>query len=341
MRSIYFSFFMFDTNARIHNPLARREMLRHMRALADMGYSGFELHIGREPATEHAFATLDAEVQAYAELRSQLDSAGMSQVELATNVGATPACDPSSPDSIVQRGALEFLKSRVDITAALRGSIMMGPVVVPYGAFIKDVWSDQLQDALQQRYQNAAPVLTELGHHAELRGVRIAIEPITHWETPGPNTLQQLLSFLDLVEPTSIGIVIDSAHETLDGSGPEIFAQQVQEFVKRSRLHYVQVSAPDRGDLARSWMPWEGFLGPVLPLYQGPIAIEVFNALPAFAAGLRLSRRKFWVPGVDGPSDGPSAYDIAQTALARLRTEFASLEPHVIQRNNLADNQAS
>jgi sugar phosphate isomerase/epimerase len=327
VRRVYFSFFMFDTNARVHDPSARQEMLRHMRELAAMGYAGFELHIAREAQTQQAFADYAAEVRAYADFRRELDEAGLAQVELTTNVGATADCDPSSPDPAVRAQALEFLKSRVDITAALRGSVMMGPVVVPYGSFISDVWSDALQDALDLRYRAAAAVLDALGQHALDCQVKVAIEPITHWETPGPNTLQQLLAFLENVPSTSIGVVIDSAHEALDGAGPEVFAEQVQALRQASRLHYVQASAPDRGDLARSWMPWEGFLRPVLAAYEGPIAIEVFNAVPAFAAGLRLSRRKFWIPGRDAPNGWPSAYDIARTALAKLRAECGNFEP--------------
>ncbi|MCA9546572.1 MAG: hypothetical protein KC613_19340, partial [Myxococcales bacterium] len=92
------------------------------------------------------------------------------------------------------------------------------------------------------------------------------------------------------------------------------------------RLHYCQASPPDRGDLANAWIPWKGIFTPILKHYRGPVAIEIFNAVPEFAAGLRLSRRKYWIPGVDQPSNLPSAYDVAKASLARLRAEFARIE---------------
>lgn len=324
-RPIFFSFFMFDSNARLHDADARLEMIRHMRALVEMGYSGFELHIGREPETAAAFPTYADEINAYRDFRQQLDDAGLPQVQLATNVGATPDCDPGSPDPATRAAGLAFLQSRVDITAALRGTIMMGPVVIPYGAFIEGIWSDALQDVLAQRYLTAAPVLNELGQYAASKKVNIAIEPITHWETPGPNRLAQTLAFLRQVPSTAIGVVIDSAHEMMDGDGPKVFATQVKELAAAGRLHYAQASPPDRGDLSNSWLPWQALFAPVLASYRGPIAIEIFNAIPLFAAGLRLSRRKYWIPGSDLPNQYPGAYDVARASLARLREEFATL----------------
>jgi D-psicose/D-tagatose/L-ribulose 3-epimerase len=324
-RPIYFSFFMFDTNARLHDADARARMIRHMQALSEMGYTGFELHIGREPETGQAFPTYEDEVAAYAAFRQEVDRAGLQDIAMATNIGGSPGLDPSSPDAHIEEAGLAFLKSRVDITAALGGSIMMGPVVYPYGAFQEGIWSDALQDFLDQHYDNAAPVLEELGRHARSKRVNVAIEPITHWETPGPNTLTQTIAFLHKVPSQEIGVVIDSAHETLDGAGAEVFESQVQWLADAGRLHYVQASPPGRGDLSVSWLPWQSFFRPVLAHYDGPVAIEIFNALPQFAPALRLSRRKYWIPGVDTSNRYPSAYDVARASLDKLKKEFSKL----------------
>lgn len=330
-RPIYFSFFMFDSNTRLYDAPSRARYIAHMKALVAQGYQGFELHCGRSPEFDVAFPTYTEEVAAYAAFRAELDAAGLADVALATNVGVGPSEDPSSDDPAVRAAGESFLRSRIDITAALRGQIMMGPVVIPYGGFVvtapngTPVWSDALQDGLARRYANAAPILDSVGRYAASRGVRVAIEPITHWETPGPNTLAQLLAFLDRVPSTAIGAVIDSAHETLDGAGPEVFARQVATLAKAGRLHYVQASPPDRGTLESSWIPWDALFPPLLNHYHGPIAIEIFNAVPDFAQGLRLSRRKYWIPGVDHASQHPSAYAVAKGSLARLRLELGRL----------------
>lgn len=320
----YLSFFLFTTDPQPGDPLACGRLLDQVERLVAQGYSGFELPIpppgpGRD---------LAAEVEAYHRLRQALDDRGLTAVAFTTNVAATALFDPTHPDPAVRRSALAYLRSRVAITAALRGRVMMGPIVVPYGQRPtwagETLWSDGLQAALPEAERRAAEVLAELAAVAVDHDVRLAIEPITHWETAAPNTMEQLLLFLERVASPQLGVVIDSAHEVLDGAGPEVFAQQVAALAAAGRLHYVQLSAPDRGRLDRCWLPWEPFLAAVLPHYDGPLAIEMFNALPPFQPLLRLSRRKYWIEGVDAPTDAPSALAMAEVSLQRARREVAA-----------------
>jgi hypothetical protein len=112
----------------------------------------------------------------------------------------------------------------------------------------------------------------------------------------------------------------------LGSSGPEQFRRDVLEATAAGRLNYAQVSAPDRGAVADSWIPWREFLGAILPGYDGPLLIETFNAIPAFLSSLHLTRRKFWIPGEDEPHPGvPDAYEVAAASLDALRGELAKL----------------
>ena len=319
---IYLSFFMFTVDMQPDSLEYRQAVVEHIKQLKAYGYSGFEFPIA--PTFSRNY---DRDIKSYSQLRAYLDDRGLADVKLATNVGATRTFDPSSPYPQQRQEALKYLQSRVDITAALRGEIMMGPIVIPYGVFPttdfnEPIWSDRLQSELAIRYQTAQPILNELGIYAEQKNVKLAIEPITHWETPGPNTLAQLIEFLQGVESKQVGVVIDSAHEVLDGDGAEVFQTQVVELARQSRLHYVQVSAPDRGAVHTSWMPWRSFLEPILKVYSGPIAVEIFNAIPVFAESLRLSRRKYWIPGEDEANSYPSAYDTAEAAIAKTQQEL-------------------
>jgi D-psicose/D-tagatose/L-ribulose 3-epimerase len=324
----YLSFFLFTTDPQPTDPAARTRLLAQVKELVAMGYAGFEL-----PIPPSDMGDPQGEVEAYRQLRQDLDAEGFGAVALTTNVAATPAYDPTSEDPTVRQASLAYLKSRVEITAALRGTLMMGPIVFPYGQRPhgpggEELWSDALQAVLPAGYQRAAGVLAELADHAVDLGVRLAIEPISHWETAAPNTLEQLQAFLTLVPNPQLGVVIDSAHETLDGAGPEQFATQVAELAAAGRLHYVQLSAPDRGRLDRSWLPFEPFLARILPHYTGPLAIEMFNALPAFQPLLRLSRRKYWIPGLDAPSGAPSAMEVATASLAACRSAVSGALAH-------------
>ncbi|WP_138505952.1 sugar phosphate isomerase/epimerase family protein [Nostoc sp. PA-18-2419] len=325
LSDIYLSFFMFTTDLKPSDLEYRQTVIKHIKELQNFGYNGFEF-----PIAFNENKNYKKDIEDYANLRATLDSQGFENVKISTNVGATRTFDLSSPYPEQRQAALEYLKSRIDITAALRGEIMMGPIVIPYGVFPTTdfnvpIWSDELQEHLAIRYRNAQIIFNELGQHAEQRNVKLAIEPITHWETPGPNKLSQLIEFLDGVNSKQVGVVIDSAHETLDGDGPEIFREQVAYLAKQKRLHYVQVSPPDRGALHTSWLPWQSFLEPILEVYDGPIAVEIFNAIPAFLNSLRLTRRKFWIPGEDTPNKYPSAYDIANEAIKATRIQLEKI----------------
>jgi D-psicose/D-tagatose/L-ribulose 3-epimerase len=323
-RPIYFSFFMFTADLRPGDAAYAKKIVAHIQALREMGYAGFDLPIAPTATLDHR-----GEVRGYEKLRKALDKAGLDDVKFTTNVGATRTFDPSSMYAEQREIALGYLKSRVDITKALRADIMAGPIVFPYGVFPttdanQPIWSDQLQDWAAPRYRNAQPILEEVGEHAAGQGVKVAIEPVDHWETPAPNMVGEVLRFLDQVASPQVGACIDSAHVVLGNDGPDPFTRDVQRVSQSKRLHYVHISAPDRGAVHDSWIPWKPFLEPILKGgYDGPFLVEVFNAIPVFLNSLRLARRKFLIPGEDKPVPGrPDAYEIARQAIKEVRRQL-------------------
>jgi D-psicose/D-tagatose/L-ribulose 3-epimerase len=323
----YFSFFMFTVDLRPDDQAYRRVIIRHMREVSALGYVGFDLPIAPGPATDH-----DREIQSYLEFKRALDEAGLADVKFTTNVGATTEFDPTSADRRQRELALRYLKSRVDITAALGADIMAGPIVFPYNAFpVTDsgqpIWSDDLQEWLAPGYRRAQPVLNELGEYAQAKNVKLAIEPVDHWEQPAPNSVKDVLDFLENVPSRQVGVCVDSAHVMLGSDGLDSFGEQIRRAARDGRLNYVHISAPDRGAVRDSWIPWKAFLTPILASYEGPLLLETFNAIAEFHSSLRLTRRKFWVPGEDQEQRGtPDAYTVAREALATMRKELRELE---------------
>jgi sugar phosphate isomerase/epimerase len=322
-RDIYLSFFMFTTNLRPGDPQYAKVIAGHMKELRGLGYKGFDMPVFPTDTRDHR-----AELDGYRDLKRALDQAGLDDMGFTTNVAAVTEFDPTAPDPANRAQALAYLKSRVDITAALGGHIMAGPIVFPYNVFPvtqdkQPIWSDALQDWAGPGYRNAQPIINEAGEHAESQNVRLAIEPVDHWEQAAPNMIGDVLGFLDGVASRQVGVCVDIAHVVLGSSGPDTFKRQVREIVAADRLNYVQVSAPDRGAVLDSWIPWHVFLPAVLPSYQGPLLIEVFNAIPAFLTPLHLTRRKFWIPGEDEPVAGvPDAYTVAGEAIEALEKEL-------------------
>jgi sugar phosphate isomerase/epimerase len=331
-REIYFSFFMFTADLRPDDSRYTRILVEHLRALTDLGYDGFDVHIASAPATvDHR-----VEVERYVRLRRAFDAAGLTGARFTTNVGTTRTFDPTSPYEQQRRQALSYLRSRVDITAVLGGgdSIMSGPFLYPYGVFPltdlgEPIWSDDLQDWLTARYLAARDVYRELAEYADARGVKLAIEPVKSWETPGPTMVSEVLDFLDGAPPLPGGVTVDTAQVVMESQGPEVFRNNVARAVRQDRLFYVHISAPDRGAVRDSWIPWDVVLGEIEPVYHGPYLVEVFNAIPPFDASMRMARRRFWRPGEDEPQPNrDSAYDVARAALETVREHLAAAARH-------------
>lgn len=321
-REVFFSFFMFTADLRPQDPQYTQTLINHLKALTEMGYDGFDVHIATQPANvDHQL-----EVESYAGLRKAFDAAGLQDAKFTTNVGTTRTFDPTSPYEDQRGQALSYLKSRVDITRVLGGeSIMSGPFLYPYGVFpVTDgdepLWSDDLQDWMKPRYHAARPVFEDLLAYAAARDVKLAIEPVKSWETPPPNMVSEALDFLEGLEHPQGGVTIDTAQVVMESQGPSVFRDNVARAVQQDRLYYVHISAPDRGAVRDSWIPWDIVVSEIEPVYRGPYLIEVFNAIPPFVSSMRMARRRFWRPGEDEPVPGvDSAYDVAAAALEELR----------------------
>lgn len=325
-REIFFSFFMFTTDARPHDSSYTKILIKHLKALTEMGYDGFDLHIAAQPATvDHKL-----EVDSYICLRKAFDAAGLKDAKFTTNVGTTRTFDPTSPYEEQRKQALSYLKSRVDITRVLGGdSIMSGPFLYPYGVFpVTDnnepMWSDALQDWMTSRYQAAHTVFEDLAAYAAEQKVKLAIEPVKNWETPGPTMVSEALDFIDGLEHGQAGVTIDTAQVVMESQGPSVFKANVARAVQKNRLYYVHISAPDRGAVHDCWIPWDVILNEIEPVYHGPYLVEVFNAIPPLDSSMRMTRRRFRRPGEDNSaSKGESAYTVAEAALKELRKQIA------------------
>lgn len=324
---IYFSFFMFTADLQPNNEAYTKILIGHLKALADMGYTGFDMHIASSPPN----IPHQQEVESYQRLKKAFDKAGFQNAKFTTNVGTTRTFDPTSPYKEQRAQAQAYLRSRVDITYVLGGeeSIMAGPFLYPYGVFpLTDtgdpIWSDALQDWLKPRYLSAQADFDELGDYAAKKRVKLAIEPVKGWETPGPNQVSDALEFLKGVKTPQVGVAVDTAQVVMESQGPAVFKHNIALAHRQQRLYYIHISPPDRGAIHDSWIPWDIMMPEILPVYSGPWLVEVFNAIPPFAASMRMSRRRFWRPGEDDPTPGvASAYQIAEAGLKVLREQIA------------------
>ena len=326
---IYFSFFMFTADLKPADRNYTQILISHLDTLVKIGYTGFDMHI----ATPSIPADHQIEINNYVDLKQAFDKAGFNDFKFNTNVGTTFTYDITSPFEQQRELALCYLKSRVDITSVLGGknAIMSGPFLYPYGVFPQtdndeSIWSDDLQEWMRPRYNNAKCEFQELVEYANSKDVILAIEPIKNWESPPPNMVSEVLDFIDgLGAASTCGVAIDTAQCVLESQGPLVFKENVARAADTNRLYYIHISAPDRGEIKDSWIPWDFMLGEIDPVFTGPYLIEVFNAIPPFQSSMRMTRRRFWRPGEDSLTCAPSAYDVASTAFSELQYRLDKL----------------
>lgn len=322
-REIYFSFFMFTADLKPHDSSYTKVLISHLEALSKMGYTGYDMHIA-SPSGEIDY---DLELKNYTQLKKAFDDAGFKDAKFNTNVGTTHTFDPTSPYAQQREDALTYLKSRIDITSVLGGkdAIMSGPFLYPYGIYpLTDdgdaLWSDALQDWMKPRYANATSIFKELVDYATSKEVKLAIEPIKNWESPPPNMVSEVLDFIESVdEALPCGVAIDTAQCVMESKGPSVFKDNVARAAAKDRLSYIHISAPDRGQIEDSWIPWDFMLEQIEPVYDGPYLVEVFNAIPPFESSMRMTRRRFWRPGEDPASEYPSAYEVAESSMKEVK----------------------
>lgn len=219
----------------------------------------------------------------------------------ALNVAVDHDHDPSSTDEQIKKAGIDYLISRIDCAEAMGASIVAGPIVLPLGFFPDGFTGGSLQeDYLAKKLKVAKASLRTLADYAKTKQIKLAFEPVTHWEMPGLNTLREAIQFVKEVGHPNFGITLDSSHEILDGEGPAVFEEQVNQLHQMNKLFYIQVSGPHRGDVEKSWLPWKEFYGPIKKVWKGPLTVEIMNAVPPFASpagkGLRLSRVPFKDP---------------------------------------------
>ena len=180
---------------------------------------------------------------------------------------------------------------------------MAGPIIFPYGGypttdFGEPIWSDALQDWAVPGYAAAQPVLQELGDYAadarrqarDRAGRPLGDGRAQHGRSGAGLPRRRRQRAGRRLHRQRARAARRRRAGRVRGAGRSARAQ---------RVHSVHISAPDRGALRDSWIPWHAFLDPILPVYDGPLLVEVFNAIPPFLDSLRLTRRKFWIPGED------------------------------------------
>lgn len=215
-----------------------------------------------------------------------------------------PDRDVSAQEAEQRRAGIDYLKTCIDLAAAVGSPHVAGPMYAPTG-------QTQMLDAADRAAQlkRAADSLRETAEYAAGLGIRLAIEPLNRFETDLINTTEQALELLELIGADNVGLLIDTFHMNIEEkslgdavrlAGPKVF--------------HVQVSENDRGTPGSGHVPWAEFFAALQDInYDGQIVVESF--LPSVKEIARAV--SLWRPVA------PSMDDLALDGLAFLKKSLA------------------
>lgn len=203
--------------------------------------------------------------------RSQLDALGMGSVAVA---GVGGPYDLTSDDESVRDATLGYLKQLVLNTFGIGATVLAGVYYGPIGTLVgRGPTVDELE--------RSAEGLREIARFAADYGVKLALEPVSRYETYLLNTVEQGLSMVHRVDEPNVGLLLDTYHMNIEEKA--FYAPIV---AAGDRLLHVHTSENDRGIPGTGLVRWDDVFQALRKInYDGVITIESFvTTVPAVAA---------------------------------------------------------
>ncbi len=125
------------------------------------------------------------------------------------STGLTPQLDVSSPDRDIRRAGIAHLIDGLETAAALGSPVLGGVTYAPWLHFPE-------VGELGPFVERSAASLAEVARVADGLGVVLCLEILNRFETYMLNTVEQGLSFLDLVDHKAVRLELDTFHMNIE-----------------------------------------------------------------------------------------------------------------------------
>lgn len=201
-----------------------------------------------------------------AEVRPVLEAHGL-QVGVCAAMG--PGRDLTSPDEAAVTATQGYLRACIDRAAGIGATVVAGPMYSPTGV-TGAIDSFERERILQVLVNNLTPVIA----HAEVMGVRLAVEPLNRFETSLFNTVEQAMAFVEAVDHPSLGLLLDTFHMNIE-------ERDLGAAILRAGKHLVHFHAcgNDRGAPGNDGIDWIAVRYALDEVgYAGVVSIESFTS---------------------------------------------------------------
>ena len=254
-----------------------------------------------ERAHALGFAGMDIPVRTLDErdiqaTRTKLRDLGMRAVAVA---GVGEPYNLAFDEESVRRTTVEYLKKLVCNTRGIGAEVLAG---VYYGQIGKLVGRGPTEEELER----SAAGLRQVARFAQNHGVKLALEPVSRYETYLINTVSQGLQMVERVGEPNVGLLLDTYHMNIEEKD---FYHPI--VVAGKRLFHCHACENDRGIPGTGLVHWDNVFQALRDIsYEGVVSIESFGcSIPEVATATCIWR-----------SLAPDGDTLASDGLAFLRS---------------------
>lgn len=210
--------------------------------------------------------------------KAKLDAEGMRAVAVA---GVSTPYDLTSDDEAVRQWTLDYLKRVVQNARGIGATVLAGVFYGPVGRLVG-------RGPTESELERSAEGLRALARYAAEQGLRLALEPLTRYETYLLNTVAQGLDMVERIGEPNVGLLVDTYHM---GTEEKDFYHSIS--AAGDRLFHFHASENDRGAPGSGLVRWDDVFRALHDIgYQGVISIESFvTSIPDIAASTCVWRR--------------------------------------------------
>ena len=170
---------------------------------------------------------------------------------------------PFAPDR-----AEEFLKTAVDVTAALGSEALSGAIYTHLGTLTR-------KPPTENELAEVGRVLKSVARYAAEREIVLGIEAINRYETYLINLASQAGEMLDRIGEPNVFVHLDTYHMNIEEKG---FYDPI--VVTGERMQYIHLSESDRGTPGTGNVHWDDVFRGLADIgYDGRLVMESFAAV--------------------------------------------------------------
>lgn len=210
--------------------------------------------------------------------------------DLKLGVQTCTICGPAhsliSPDELVRRAGIDYLKHVVDCTAAAGATLLMGPMYAGFKTFTG-------KPATEQEWDWSVGSMREVAEYAQTKGVTLAIEYLNRFEIYLLTCADDLVRYVVAVDHPNCRAAFDTFHANMEEKNVGDAIRKVAPY-----LVHVQISENDRSTPGSGHINFDEVFEALADVaYAGPIAIEAFGPNPPdLAAATHIFRPMFESP---------------------------------------------